>query len=272
MKQLGTLLNMTIGEKIRKFRDRAGLSQLALEMEAGLASSHLSRIENGQKNPEKETIIDIAYAMKLNTFEIASLFGVDLSDINRLFEETTEILSNHNLIEVLDRTVNSLVLKMGYLASMILLVDGDKVRVSALTMSNIAKKTMECLDRPIDKLSLSLSGDISNLTVKAIRDNKPYFTHHTYDYVVPAVTRQTADKIQHVTGDKSNIIYPLSVNGDPFGAIVYVKKIMCDFKDERKTLGVISKQIAVAVQNAKKFETLSNNNNQEFVLSYKDKF
>lgn len=252
---------MTTGEKIRKFRERAGLSQLALEMEAGLASSgHVSRIENGQKNPEKETLINIAYALKLNTFEIASLFGVDLSDINRLFKETSEILSTHSLMDVLDRTVNNLVLKMGYLASMILLVDGDKVCFSALTMSNIAKKTMGCLDKPIDKLSLSLSEDTSNLTVKAIRENKPYFTHHTYEYVVPAVTKQIADKIQQETGDKSNIIYPLSVNGDPFGAIVYVKKIMCDFKDERETLGVISRQIAVAIQNAMKFEMLTNNN------------
>src|SRR3990167_3969491 len=110
---------MTIGQKIKQFRERAGLSQLALEMEAELASGHLSRIESGRKNPEKETLIDIAYALKLNTFEIASLFGIDLSDINRLFEETTEILSTHNLMEVLDRTVNNLVLKMGYLASMI---------------------------------------------------------------------------------------------------------------------------------------------------------
>jgi transcriptional regulator with XRE-family HTH domain len=253
---------MSLGQKIKHFRERAGLSQLALEMEAGLASpGHLSRIENGKKNPEKETLIDIAYALKLNTFEIASLFGVDLSDINRLFEETTEILSTHNLLEILDRTVNNLVLKIGYLASMILLVDGDKVRFSALTMSNIAKKTMGCLDKPLNSLCLSMSQDASNLTVKAIKENKPYVTHHTYKYVVSAVTKQTADKIQQVTGDKSNIIYPLSVNSaEPIGAIVYVKKYEDDFRNERETLGVISKQIAVAIQNAKKFEAFTNNN------------
>jgi transcriptional regulator with XRE-family HTH domain len=250
---------MTLGQKIRQFRERAGLTQLYIEVEIGLHSGHLSRIENGQKNPEKETIIDIAYALKLNTFEIASLFGIDLSDINNLFEETTEILSTHDLMEVLDRTVNNLVLKMGYLASMILLVDGDKVRFSALTISNISKKTMGCLDKPLDSLCLSLSRDASNLTVRAIKENKPYFTHHTHEYVVPAVKKQTADKIQELTGDKSNIIYPLCTDGKPFGAIVYVKKIMCDFKDERETLGVISRQIAVAIQNAKKFEALSNN-------------
>ncbi len=46
-------------------------------------------------------------------------------------------------------------------------------------------------------------------------------------------------------------------NGKPFGAIVYVKKYEDDFRYEREMLGVVSKQIAVAIQNAKKFEALS---------------
>ncbi len=49
-------------------------------------------------------------------------------------------------------------------------------------------------------------------------------------------------------------------NGKPFGAIVYVKKIMCDFKDEKDTLEIISRQIAVAIQNARKFGALTKNN------------
>ncbi len=61
-----------------------------------------------------------------------------------------------------------------------------------------------------------------------------------------------------MTGDKSNIIYPLSTDEEPFGAIVYVKKVVSEFKDERETLRVISKQIAVAIQNARKFESLLN--------------
>jgi transcriptional regulator with XRE-family HTH domain len=249
---------MTLGQKIKQFRKRAALSQFDLELEIGASHGHISKIEKGHKNPEKETIIDIAYALKLNTFEIASLFGIDLSDINHLFAETTEILSTHKLNEVLDRTVDDLIFKMGYLASMIMLVDGDRVCFSALTMSNIAKKTIGCLNKPPGSLSLSLSRDSSNLTVKAIKENNLYFTHHTRDYTVPAVTIEIADRIQEVTGDKSNIIYPLCTDGTPFGAIIYVKKYESDFSDERDTLEVISKQIAVAIQNAKKFEALMN--------------
>lgn len=82
---------------------------------------------------------------------------------------------------------------------------------------------------------------------------------NTREYTVPAVPQEIADKIQEATGDKSNIIYPLSVNGqNPFGVIVYVKKIVSDFKDEKETLRIISNQIAVAIATAKKFELLKN--------------
>jgi len=249
---------MTLGQKIRRFRKRAGLSQLALELAIEASPGSLSRIENGKVNPTKETIIEIARVLELETREIASLFGIEVHDNNHLFEETTKILSTQNLQEVLDRAVNNLIFKMGYLASCIFLVNGDNVGFSSLTNSNLSAKALACLDKPLSSLLLSLTNDTANLTVKAIKENKVYFTHYTRDYTVPAVTAETADKIQEVTGDKSNIIYPLFTDKQPFGAIVYVKKVVSDFKDERETLGIISKQIAIAIQNAKKFESLLN--------------
>ncbi len=252
---------MTLGEKIKYYRDGAGLSQLALGTEVGLHSGHLSRIETGKIKPKKETIILIAKALNLKPREIAFLFGIESYNNDHLFKETTDILTAHNLQEVLDRTVNNLVFKLGYLASCIFLIEGDNVYFRALTNSNLAEKAIACLNKPVDKLTISLTKDTSNLTVKAIKENKVYFTHHTHEYIVPAVTKQIADKIQQVTGDKSNIIFPLSTDGEPFGAIVYVQKIESDFRDERDTLEIISRQIAVAIQNARKSEALTKDYN-----------
>ncbi len=249
---------MTVGQKIRRFRKRAGLSQLSLELAIEASPGSLSRIESGKVNPRKETIVDIATALKLETKEIASLFGIEVYDNNHLFEETTRILSTHNLQEVLDRAVNNLIFKMGYIGSCIFLADGDKVGFSSMTNSKLGNKVLACLDRPLSSLSFSLSKDTSNLTVKAIKENKVFFTHYIRDFTVPAVTVETADKIQEATGDKSNIIYPLFTDEESFGAIAYVKNVASDFKDERETLGIISKQVAVAIQNAKKFESLLN--------------
>lgn len=249
---------MTLGQKIRRFRKRAALSQLSLELVIEASPGSLSRIESGKVNPTKETIVDIAKALKLETREIASLFGIEVYDNNHLFEETTRILSTHNLQEVLYRAVNSLIFKMGYIGSGIFLADGDTVSFVSMTDSNLADKALACLDRPLSSLFYSLTRDTSNLVIKAINKNRVYLTHYVRDFTMPAVTTETANRIQEVTGNRSSIIYPLVTNKAPFGAIVYAKTIVSDFKHERETLKTISKQIAVAIQNAKKFESLLN--------------
>lgn len=57
--------NLTLGEKIRKFRKRAGMSQLDLEVAIGAAAGSISRIENGEVNPTKETLSRIANSLSL---------------------------------------------------------------------------------------------------------------------------------------------------------------------------------------------------------------
>ncbi|MFS8130694.1 MAG: helix-turn-helix domain-containing protein [Candidatus Dojkabacteria bacterium] len=66
----------TIGQKIRKFRFKAGLTQLDLELEIDASSGSISRIESGNVNPTKETLFSISKALKLNEIETAYLFGI----------------------------------------------------------------------------------------------------------------------------------------------------------------------------------------------------
>lgn len=252
---------MTLGKKIKMYRKRNGISQLTLEFEIGASSGHISRIENGQINPSKEIIVDIAYVLKLKTNEIASLFGLEIIDNNSIFKETTNILLTDNLSEILNRTVNDLIFRLGYLASCVWLVDGDTIHFSALTQSNIAMKGLQYLDKPVEQICLSLSKNTDNLTVRAIMENKVFITDHTYEYTVPAVSREVADKVQEATGDRSNIVFPLSTDGAPFGAIVYVKKYESDFRHEKETLGIVSKHVAIAIRNARKFEALIKSSN-----------
>ncbi|MFQ5559906.1 MAG: helix-turn-helix domain-containing protein [Nitrospinota bacterium] len=244
---------MTLGEKIRKFRQRCNLSQLSLATEMGNCDpAYISNVENNRKNPSKETIADLARALRLETVEIASLFGLDIRDLTPLMEETTRILSSEELSSVIDRTVNDLVFKLGYVASGLFLAVDGHIYLRGLTKSNMALKGLQVLDKPVDELRLSLKHHTDNLTVKVIRENREYLTDAISAYMVPAVSKEIADKVQEATGDKSTIIYPLGTNGTPFGAIAYVKKIKSDFRDERRTLKLVSKQISIAIANARK--------------------
>lgn len=66
------------GNRIRHFRKRAGLSQLQLELQIDASFGSLSRMENGLTNPTKETLFAIAEALRLNAYETAFLFGINL--------------------------------------------------------------------------------------------------------------------------------------------------------------------------------------------------
>jgi len=50
------LNNLTIGKKVKKFRNKAGLSQIELESMLDASSGSLSRIESGEVNPTKEML------------------------------------------------------------------------------------------------------------------------------------------------------------------------------------------------------------------------
>jgi transcriptional regulator with XRE-family HTH domain len=78
---------ITLGSKIKYFRKRAKMSQLQLENEIGAAAGSISRIENGEVNPTKETLKKIHKKLKLTSREYRYLDGdlakpADMDEIN----------------------------------------------------------------------------------------------------------------------------------------------------------------------------------------------
>ena len=88
-----------LGRRIKFFRERAHLSQLELETSIDASAGMISRIEQGQVNPTKETVIKIGEVIDLNHMEVDYLIGVTFSPAD---EE--EIKRAHNLVRAyLDR-------------------------------------------------------------------------------------------------------------------------------------------------------------------------
>lgn len=240
----------SLGQKIKKFRIQAGISQLKLETLIGASPGSISRIESGKVNPSKETIIDIAKALELETKEIAYLFEINLENTTELIKITNKLLLSKDISFILNETVNNLTLKMGYLASTIFLKKENKLYFSALTNSNISANTLKHIDIKPKEIFLDINNHTENIAVQAFIKNTPLHCYNTYEYTTPGISKIVADKIQKDTGDKSNLIYPLDINSNPFGFIVYVKKIRKDFSEDMKVLEVITKQISIAIFNA----------------------
>lgn len=68
----------TLGERIKFFRQRAEISQIQLELRAGISVGSLTRIERNKVSPTKETIAKIGTVLKLNAMELAYLYEVNL--------------------------------------------------------------------------------------------------------------------------------------------------------------------------------------------------
>ena len=64
--------NKTVGAAIRKARQEKNLSQDVLSSFAGIARTHLTMIENGDKQPNFETIWKIAVALNMKPSELVS--------------------------------------------------------------------------------------------------------------------------------------------------------------------------------------------------------
>jgi transcriptional regulator with XRE-family HTH domain len=70
----------TIGQKIKYFRERAGMSQLDLEVAIDASTGSISRMETGKVNPTKETLISIVDVLDIKGHEAASLFNLDIQE------------------------------------------------------------------------------------------------------------------------------------------------------------------------------------------------
>ena len=62
---------MNVGEVIRNFRQRRGLSQGDLEKKSGLMRCYISRVENGHTVPSLDTLMRLAQAFDT---ELADMF------------------------------------------------------------------------------------------------------------------------------------------------------------------------------------------------------
>jgi transcriptional regulator with XRE-family HTH domain len=92
-----------LGNRLRSFRKRTGMSQLQLETAIGMAQGALSRIENGEVNPTKETLQKIADVLKLHDRERRYLYGdlfypADEKEIQQALNEVDPYLNTKGVL------------------------------------------------------------------------------------------------------------------------------------------------------------------------------
>ena len=64
---IAALGRRTVGERVRRFRESAGLTQLALARAADIGRVTLVRLENGEQSPRFKTLKAVAEALGMET-------------------------------------------------------------------------------------------------------------------------------------------------------------------------------------------------------------
>lgn len=70
--------NRAVGKTIRILRDKRGISQEVLSGLAGIARTHLTMIENGDKQANFETLWKIANALDMRPSELVALIEKEI--------------------------------------------------------------------------------------------------------------------------------------------------------------------------------------------------
>lgn len=61
-----TTVSKKIGQNLHKIRERKGITQEQLALDAGLNRAYIGYIERGERNPSTDTLVKIAKALKIS--------------------------------------------------------------------------------------------------------------------------------------------------------------------------------------------------------------
>lgn len=239
-------MNNTVGEKIRNFRKRAGISQLELEMRIGTSPGSISRIESGEVNPTKETLLKIIDALDLVSIEATSLFDIE-TNISSLLKIPSELLNSKDLNEILRKSVNIIVAELNLLSAFITVRKGNKLYSLSTTDRWFNKIVFKIIPVPFHELNVDLITDKDNLCVKSFLEQKIFISNSLEEFTVPAVSPNLVGLMNKVTGFKSGIVFPIMYKGESLGTFFTGKNFYDDFRSEIPILKEFTNYIGEAI-------------------------
>ncbi|MEO6728449.1 MAG: helix-turn-helix transcriptional regulator [Candidatus Dojkabacteria bacterium] len=94
---------LLLGNRLRNFRKRYGLSQMDLEIKIEASPGSISRMENGEVNPTKETIYKISDELNLTNQERQFLYGswfypANDDEVQSAIDDTSEYFSQNGTL------------------------------------------------------------------------------------------------------------------------------------------------------------------------------
>jgi len=243
---------LELGQKIKHYRQRSKYSQFELEYKIEASPGSISRIENGQINPTKETLSKIANAFELKPSEIADLLGVKIFSPEELVSAINKISKCFDLETTLQTAVDIIFdLYPDYNGGVLLLVDQNNPDlIWSQTVSNMPniEKVHKLLPRKLNQFSLSRSKNLSNFIVQCVNQRIILQSFDLVDFgreIIPDIIVTTVGKILNF---QSGIVLPMIYEDEVIGAVIYTKRVKEKFdEDEERILKLLNEQLAITI-------------------------
>ncbi len=237
----------TLGQKIRKYRLRSGKSQLELELETGLSTGTISRIENDSINPTKETLGKLIEVLNLSGIESANLFDIELPAVPRLISLTNDINNATDLKKILQISVDEIAKDLNLHGALIALKDGDLLKAMTVTNSWFAILMTNLIGKSVNELCLVISNTPQNLFVKAMETHKSYTSNDLYDFSAGTFPKSLTPIVQKATKHGSGIVFPLLDGDVSIGGIMFTKSYFDNFDYEFEILEAFAEAVSKAI-------------------------
>lgn len=260
-------MNNSLGEKIKYYRQRSKKSQLELELETGLSTGTISRIENNAINPTKETLSRIADVLKLKPSELAYLLGINILSTQELVDAIGKIALSVDLETTLQTAVDIMFdLFPNYNGGLLFLRDSkNKNLLWVKVVSNLPriKLALNLLRKRIDEHFFNLETNKDSLIVKTFLTGSIIQGDSLVKFGKGAEIDSIIHGIEVVLGYKWGISIPLVYQDEIIGVSFFTKRVKETLSDEEvKLLKLLSDQMAILIKKAERIDELQGSLNK----------
>jgi transcriptional regulator with GAF, ATPase, and Fis domain len=137
------------------------------------------------------------------------------------------------------------------------MIEDGYLCAKTFTNSWYTNMALELFGNDFQALKIKISDHEDHLMVKTIRNKIVTHSYLLRGFCSLPVPSKVADLAQKLTGHKSAVCFPLIVNNNVLGTILFTKNIADEFTNEYDFLLSFTESIAMAISNTKRFEELN---------------
>jgi len=174
------------------------------------------------------------------------------------------ILESLDFNDVVQKIVDSVLLELGYLKLgykivVLALIDKDKKFLKRVSISKTdeAKKALSITPIPFHEINIPLSA-ASNISVKAVTENKSFTTSDWRELLCPPYTPDEAMQVQNAIGIKNSMVFPVISKNKAIGVLIFsmVKEKNMVSEEEMDLIKSFTDVVGLAVQNSTLYSSL----------------